>query len=230
MKPDEGHLGNVGAPLRRAGLSGVSLGVTSAWLILATACQPPQAAWHTPPRVMSQTPFRLFKYITDLPSVAVEFSEPVLNVAAGDLTVNGSPATSVSGAGAGRYLFTGFVPPNLGPVNVVMAPGGITDLDGNPFPGGAWDHILIDAAADGDDDGLLDGDEVNIYLTDPTNPDTDGDGLPDGYEVAHACLDPLENEMKPLGYGEVLPRADDPDNDGVPNYEEYVRGTDPCAP
>jgi len=40
----------------------------------------------------------------------------------------------------------------------------------------------------------------------------------------------LENEMQPLGYGEVFPRADDPDNDGVPNYEEYVSGTDPCAP
>ena len=180
---------------------------------------------------MSQTPFRLFQYITELPSVGVDFSEPVLNVAAGDLTVNGSPATTVSGAGAGRYFFTGFAPPNLGPVNVVMAPGGIKDLDGNPFPGGAWDHILIDPAADLDNDGLLDGDEANIYLTDPTNPDTDGDGLPDGYEVAHACLDPLEDETKPYTIGgEALPRADDPDNDGVSNYEEYVRGTDPCAP
>jgi hypothetical protein len=37
--------------------------------------------------------------------------------------------------------------------------------------------------ADTDDDGLSDGDEVNIYGTLPNNPDSDGDGLPDGLEV-----------------------------------------------
>ena len=35
-----------------------------------------------------------------------------------------------------------------------------------------------------DQDGLLDGDEVLKYNTDPRNPDTDGDGLLDGDEVA----------------------------------------------
>jgi hypothetical protein len=32
-------------------------------------------------------------------------------------------------------------------------------------------------------DGLLDGDEVTIYFTNPLSPDTDGDGAIDGVEV-----------------------------------------------
>ncbi|MBI3495478.1 hypothetical protein HY065_02535 [Candidatus Berkelbacteria bacterium] len=36
---------------------------------------------------------------------------------------------------------------------------------------------------DSDKDGLTDCEEINIYHTDPHNPDTDGDGLTDGVEV-----------------------------------------------
>ena len=35
---------------------------------------------------------------------------------------------------------------------------------------------------DGDGDGLTDDDEINIYGTNPNNPDTDGDGINDGDE------------------------------------------------
>jgi hypothetical protein len=45
-------------------------------------------------------------------------------------------------------------------------------------------------ATDTDDDGLSDDDEVNIYGTDPNNPDTDGDGYLDGVEVENG-YDPL---------------------------------------
>jgi len=34
-----------------------------------------------------------------------------------------------------------------------------------------------------DEDGLTDYDEINIYRTNPNNPDTDGDGINDGNEV-----------------------------------------------
>jgi hypothetical protein len=34
-----------------------------------------------------------------------------------------------------------------------------------------------------DGDGLSDGDEVNVYLSNPTNRDTDADTIPDGWEV-----------------------------------------------
>ncbi len=43
---------------------------------------------------------------------------------------------------------------------------------------------------DSDGDGLSDYDEINIYGTDPLNPDTDGDGYNDGEEVS-AGYDPL---------------------------------------
>ena len=43
---------------------------------------------------------------------------------------------------------------------------------------------------DSDDDGLSDGDEVDLG-TDPNNPDTDGDGISDGDEVANGT-DPLD--------------------------------------
>lgn len=39
-------------------------------------------------------------------------------------------------------------------------------------------------AADSDGDGLSNDDELNIYHTDPLNPDSDGDGILDGDEVA----------------------------------------------
>ena len=41
---------------------------------------------------------------------------------------------------------------------------------------------------DTDDDGLLDGEEVDPFATDPLDPDTDDDGLLDGFE-AHNGLD-----------------------------------------
>ena len=47
--------------------------------------------------------------------------------------------------------------------------------------------------ADTDHDGLTDGQEVNVYFTDPTSPDTDGDGLPDGDEIVLG-LDPLSQK------------------------------------
>jgi len=39
--------------------------------------------------------------------------------------------------------------------------------------------------ADFDGDGISNWYEINIYHTDPLNPDTDGDGIPDGWEIAH---------------------------------------------
>jgi len=41
-----------------------------------------------------------------------------------------------------------------------------------------------DPDADSDNDGLKDWEEIQIYKTDPCNPDTDGDGYLDGEEVA----------------------------------------------
>ena len=46
------------------------------------------------------------------------------------------------------------------------------------------------SAVDSDGDGLSDADEVNVYGTDPFDPDTDDDGMPDGWEVFNG-LNPL---------------------------------------
>jgi hypothetical protein len=51
--------------------------------------------------------------------------------------------------------------------------------------------------ADTDGDGLSDGDEVKIYLTDPLNPDTDSDSSLDGVEVSGGA-DPLSGRITPV--------------------------------
>jgi hypothetical protein len=66
---------------------------------------------------------------------------------------------------------------------------------------------------DSDDDGLLDGDELNTYGTNPNNEDSDGDGIGDGDEVMTIGTDPL---------------ARDTDIDGISDGdEEYIVGTNP---
>jgi hypothetical protein len=74
---------------------------------------------------------------------------------------------------------------------------------------------------DTDGDGLSDGDEVNVHNTNPLDPDTDGDGLPDGWEVRYdfnPCVVQTDGT-----HG----AADDPDDDGLTNLQEYQHGTDP---
>jgi|AntRauTorckE6833_2_1112554.scaffolds.fasta_scaffold03094_3 hypothetical protein len=48
------------------------------------------------------------------------------------------------------------------------------------------------SAFDSDDDGIPDFDEINLYGTDPNNPDTDGDGFVDGIEIVRG-FDPLDS-------------------------------------
>lgn len=70
--------------------------------------------------------------------------------------------------------------------------------------------------ADSDADGLSDLDETNIHHTDPTSRDSDNDGMSDGWEVDQNLdpLDPLDRDL-------------DSDNDQVPNFFEFLSGTDP---
>lgn len=68
---------------------------------------------------------------------------------------------------------------------------------------------------DTDNDGLSDGSEVGLYLTDPCTPDTDDDGLSDGDEIAYGS-DPF---------------LADSDGDGLSDGEEvHLYGTDPANP
>lgn len=69
--------------------------------------------------------------------------------------------------------------------------------------------------ADSDDDNLSDGDEVNTYQTNPLLADTDNDGMQDDFEVNYGLAATVDDA------------ADDLDNDGLSNIEEYVAGTLP---
>ncbi len=92
---------------------------------------------------------------------------------------------------------------------------------------------------DTDSDGLNDGEELLIHLTNATNPDTDGDGLIDGDEILIYTTDPLDtdsdddvipdkwevdNALSPLNPSDVLI---DYDLDGLINFEEYLYNTSP---
>lgn len=69
-------------------------------------------------------------------------------------------------------------------------------------------------AADSDGDGLLDGDEVLQYGTNPVLGDTDGDGLADGQELSY----------------QTNPLVPDTDGDGCTDGAEVAAGTDPLDP
>ena len=69
--------------------------------------------------------------------------------------------------------------------------------------------------ADSDSDGLDDGEEVNTYDTNPLLSDSDADGMDDLWEVTYGT-DPKTDDA-----------ADDPDEDGLTNIEEFLYNTDP---
>ena len=78
-------------------------------------------------------------------------------------------------------------------------------------------HSTNPANADSDSDGLNDGLEVNTHGTNPNNADSDTDGMPDGWEV-QVGLNPLSNDS-----------TDDNDGDGRNNLTEYQQGTNPMV-
>lgn len=96
----------------------------------------------------------------------------------------------------------------------------------------------IDLKLDQDHDGLTLLDEYT-YNTDPKNADTDGDGYTDGREVKNGyspsgegVLDVNNNHIPDKWEIEMIGRVvddgdDDPDNDGLTYYDEYIFGTDP---
>ena len=87
-----------------------------------------------------------------LTQVEVTFSEPILGIEAGDLLINGVPATHVTGLLAGPYVFE-FPEPLPGLVQFQWSPDhGITDESAAPnaFAGGTWTSIRDPAAEVGD--------------------------------------------------------------------------------
>jgi hypothetical protein len=117
---------------------------------------------------------------------------------------------------------------------------GVTDhAGGDPSCARASDPSESDA--DEDNDGLIDGDEINVHMTDPRSPDTDGDGLIDGFEIDNG-IDPLSTDTDgdgltdgfevQFGFDPLSPgdESQDPDGDGVDNLGEQAAGLDPLNP
>ena len=201
-----------------------------------------------PPQVISQNPFRLYPYITTLPTISekekglfgvsgvpaisAQFNEPVIGVKPSDFIVNGSPATQVRGTGSGPYVFIGFETPKIGPINVTVSTGNITDIAGNRFNGTSWNYTLVEANADNDKDGLEDALEVNLLRTNPTVVDSDGDGIPDGIEGTSRCTNPIVNDavVMDMSMRPINKTGLDTDRDNKTNVQEFLSKTDPCSP
>lgn len=83
-----------------------------------------------------------------LSSISVTFDEAVSGVDAADLLVNGVVASSVTGSGAGPYVFT-FTEPATGTVSVEWEEThGIAGIGTGPFlPAGSWGYTLLDNIA-----------------------------------------------------------------------------------
>jgi hypothetical protein len=93
------------------------------------------------PDIESESPTRGTSVKT-LTSISVTFTEPVTGVVAADLVRNASPATNVTGSGAGPYAFTFAGQPAEGMVNVALGSGNIKDSHGNAFPGEGWSYEM----------------------------------------------------------------------------------------
>ena len=94
--------------------------------------------------------------------------------------------------------------------------GDCGDSDGDALPDFMENFLGTDRyLIDSDNDNLTDYDEVHLYDTDPTNPDTDSDQLPDDWEIQYGFNPNLSDSYL------------DPDEDGLSNLLEYNIGTNP---
>lgn len=103
-------------------------------------CNAVNSVYSAQPKVTSTIPAR-GALITSLTEISVTFSWPVTGVTADDMVVDGTPATGVTGTGAGPYLFA-VSTSSTGTVRVVLNSGGIQDSGGNAFPGDAWEYFF----------------------------------------------------------------------------------------
>ena len=100
-----------------------------------------QVVDQSPPVITNRSPAAGGR-LRRLTEVSVTFSEFVNGLKATDLNINGIPALSVSGDGAGPYLFKTESLPD-GPLNVSWSEGhGVVDLSGNRFVGEDWSYTL----------------------------------------------------------------------------------------
>ncbi len=125
--------------------------------------------------------------VAELSQVEVIFDQPVQNVDAGDLLINGTPAVNLSFGVDGQYVFE-FPQPATGTVTVAWAPAhGITDLDApaNDFAGGSWTYTL-------DPNAPFAQVRINEFMADNQNGIRDEDGSrQDWIEIYNAAATPI---------------------------------------
>lgn len=122
----------------------------------------------TPPAVAVLVPAEGVT-VRSLTQVEVTFTEPVVGIDAGDLLINGRPASSISVVAAGRYRFT-FAQPGNGLVQLAWGSShGIRDFANNAFAGISWNYTL-------DPDFGLANIRINEFLAANITGLTDEDG------------------------------------------------------
>jgi hypothetical protein len=117
--------------------------------------------------------------VASLPSIDVTFSKAVTGVAAADLAVNDSQATTITTTDNLTYTFTGYAAVADGGVSVTLASGSILDSVGNAFAGAAWTYTqdsslvgVILTATGVADDGTTNGSPVSGMGTLAPQPDS----------------------------------------------------------
>ena len=180
------------------------------------------------PRIATQTPLA-GTTITGLTSIALSFTEPVANVDASDLLINGTPAGAVSTSDNTSYLFT-FLQPPFGSVAIRWATNhGITDREAVPAPfdptrfGGQWNYTLVNPAPS----VTLNTPTNNTYVLPPgtfnlraTATDNDGtislvEFYSSGDKLGEATNSPYTLTISNVPLGSYILRAVATDNSGL---------------
>ena len=156
--------------------------------------------------------FALTNSGTDVATVLVAVIGPVLSDTpapggATTTTVAGTPTTAPSGPGTTQPSGSATTQPP-GP-DTTQAPPTTLDPMGDP-----------------DGDGLLSGDEIGVWNTNPNDADSDNDGHNDYREVIDFQTDPNDPSDVPNNPTTTAPPPDS-DGDGLTNAEEQQLGTNP---
>lgn len=169
-----------------------------------------------------------YPWVAGLPQVSVTYDRPMTGVRAAALTVNGQPATAVTGGGAGPYVFTGYPAPGLGTAHVALSGNGVAGTDGSPALTETWSYDVVDPNAAVAGDTMTVGQRLARSL-DPTRADSGGDGIPDSFKLAHPCIQntaAVNTDMPMLMDGSI--GAPIRDARGGNLHDDLRLGTDPC--